>query len=119
MAPTTSGDSLPRAALDAVDALGMPQQPFGSRTQTPNGAPAPATFDQQAQQLLEAAEMDATDTGVGNACRQLTAALRSGGGRVRPPRFSAAESQLVERMHAAHCRLQVERIESLAPRRRA
>ena len=55
MAPTTSGDSLPRAALDAVEALGMPQQPFGSRTQTPNGAPA--TFDQQAQQLLEAAEV--------------------------------------------------------------
>ena len=56
MAPTASDDSAPRAALAGLEVLGMPQRPFGSRTRTPNGA-APATFDQQAQQLLEAAEV--------------------------------------------------------------
>ena len=64
-------------------------------------------------QALARAQMDPTDPECVQACRQLTAALRGGGGRIRPPRFNGVECALLARLQAAHCSVQVERCESL------
>ena len=102
----------PTAALRAAQAVAcglLPAATAGSAL----GCPAESV--EEIAQLVEAAEMDCTNAECVQACRKLTAALRGGGGRIRPPRFSAAEHELVARLRAAHCSLQLVRLASLAP----
>ncbi|KAL1524813.1 hypothetical protein AB1Y20_019693 [Prymnesium parvum] len=65
--------------------------------------------------LLEESEMDTTCAEYTSACRRLMAALRKGGGRLRRPRFSLSELELVGRLCSEHCWMQVERLETLVP----
>ena len=58
--------------------------------------------------MVERAQMDATDEGCMRACRQLTASLRGGGGRIRPPKFNGAELEMFARLQGRYCSIQVE-----------
>lgn len=57
--------------------------------------------------LFEALDMDASHPDCSAGCRKLTASLRTAHKPTRPTRFSAAELELLARLRATHCSLEV------------